>query len=388
FAITRGILEVLAEHPGLHVSITTKSPLVTRDVDVLARIARHSAISVHVSLITVNRSLARRLEPRAPTPDARLRAIARLHDAGVAVSVNCMPVLPGITDHPRDLEALVRCVADAGASHISTGALRLQHEARKRYLPFIAQEFPELAPRYARAYAHAYLPGDLYRERLAALMARLCRAHGLRRKTYEGDGAFHGHRRARRRAGQARRAPRPAHRAPRPVRQREDDAPPRAGPRHRAPRVRRGLRGRRACSRPARLGIARRGRWVLGGAAARSGARGVVRLRPAARRGVRARGARRRAAALAAGGHAAPPVGARHEYRAGGDRRGRCRAGLAARAHATTTTTRDCHHDRERRTSNNRGGRVCRQCGASRVSASRGSRSPRRGAPAQRAPNA
>lgn len=189
FAITRGILEVLAEHPGLHVSITTKSPLVTRDVDVLARIARHSAISVHVSLITVHRALARRLEPRAPTPDARLRAIARLHDAGVAVSVNCMPVLPGITDHPRDLEALVRRVADAGASHISTGALRLQHEARKRYLPFIAQEFPELAPRYARAYAHAYLPGDLYRERLAALMARLCRAHGLRRKPYEGDDA-------------------------------------------------------------------------------------------------------------------------------------------------------------------------------------------------------
>jgi len=129
---------------------------------------------------------ARRIEPRAPTPDARLRAIARLHDAGVAVSVNCMPVLPGITDHPRDLEALVERVAEAGASHISTGALRLQHEARKRYLPFIAKEFPELAPRYARAYAHAHVPGDLYRERLAALMARLCRAHGLRRKTYEG----------------------------------------------------------------------------------------------------------------------------------------------------------------------------------------------------------
>jgi DNA repair photolyase len=187
FAITRGILEVLAEHPGLHVSITTKSPLVTRDVDVLARIARHSSISVHVSLITVNRALARRIEPRAPTPEARLRAIARLHEAGVAVSVNCMPVLPGITDHPRDLDALVGRVAEAGASHISTGALRLQHEARKRYLPFIAKEFPELAPRYARAYAHAHVPGDLYRERLAALMTRLCRAHGLRRKTYEGD---------------------------------------------------------------------------------------------------------------------------------------------------------------------------------------------------------
>lgn len=181
FRLTRGILEVLAEHPGLHVSITTKSPLVTRDVDLLARIARYSAISVHVSLITVDRTLARRLEPRAPTPEARLRAVRRLREAGVAVSVNCMPVLPGITDHPRDLDALVRRVADAGATHIATGSLRLQHEARKRYLPFIAQEFPALAARYARAYAHDYRPSDRYRAALAALMARLCRAYGIAR---------------------------------------------------------------------------------------------------------------------------------------------------------------------------------------------------------------
>lgn len=182
YRLTRGILEVLAEHPGLHVSITTKSPLVTRDVDVMARIARHSAISVHVSLITVDRVLARRLEPRAPTPESRLRAVSRLRAAGIAVSVNCMPVLPGITDHPRDLEALVRQVADAGATHIATGSLRLQHEARKRYLPFIAQEFPELAARYARAYAHDYKPSEQYRSRLTALMARLCRAYGVYRE--------------------------------------------------------------------------------------------------------------------------------------------------------------------------------------------------------------
>ena len=182
FRVTRGILEVLAEHPGLHVSITTKSPLVTRDVDVMARIARHSSISVHLSLITVHRALARRLEPRAPTPESRLRAVGRLRAAGIAVSVNCMPVLPGITDHPRDLEALVRRVAEAGATHIATGSLRLQHEARKRYLPFIAQEFPELASRYARAYAHDYKPSDRYRSGLTALMTRLCRAYGVYRE--------------------------------------------------------------------------------------------------------------------------------------------------------------------------------------------------------------
>src|SRR5207253_2585891 len=77
FRVTRSILEVLAEHEGLSVFIITKSPLVTRDVDLLRRIQRHNKLSVHVSLITTDRELARRIEPRAPTPDARLRAIGR-----------------------------------------------------------------------------------------------------------------------------------------------------------------------------------------------------------------------------------------------------------------------------------------------------------------------
>ncbi|HEX6535330.1 MAG TPA: radical SAM protein [Gemmatimonadaceae bacterium] len=179
FRITRSVLEVLAEHPGLRVVIITKSPLVTRDIDVLRRIARHASLTVHVSLITTDRALARRLEPRAPTPEARLRAVRRLAGAGIDVGVNCMPVLPGITDHPRALEALVRSVADTGATHLAVGSLRLQHEARKRYLPFIAAEFPHLADRYARAYAHAHAPSERYRDGLAAFVARLCRKYGL-----------------------------------------------------------------------------------------------------------------------------------------------------------------------------------------------------------------
>src|SRR5439155_12111832 len=65
FRITRSILEVLAEHPGLDICIITKSPLITRDIDVMRRILRHSSIRIHVSLITVDRELARRIEPRA-----------------------------------------------------------------------------------------------------------------------------------------------------------------------------------------------------------------------------------------------------------------------------------------------------------------------------------
>jgi DNA repair photolyase len=187
YRVTRGILEVLAEHAGLGIVIITKSPLVTRDVDLLARIARRSSLSVHVSLITLDRALARRVEPRSPTPESRLRAITRLREAGVDVGVNCMPVLPGITDDPRALEALVQRVADAGAAHLASGSLRLQHEARKRYLPFIAREFPHLAGHYERAYAHAPALSQHYRSGLAAYMAQLCRKYGIQFRRYDGE---------------------------------------------------------------------------------------------------------------------------------------------------------------------------------------------------------
>ena len=85
FRLTRGVLAVLGEQAKLHVTIITKSPLVTRDIDLLTHIAARSELSVHVSLITVDRELARRLEPRAPTPEARLRAIARLRQHGIEV---------------------------------------------------------------------------------------------------------------------------------------------------------------------------------------------------------------------------------------------------------------------------------------------------------------
>lgn len=179
FRLTRGVLEALVEHDGLRVTIITKSPLVTRDVDLLERLHRRSTLSVHVSLITVDRELARRLEPRAPTPEARLRAIARLRSHGIEVGVNAMPVLPGITDAPEMVDALVRAVAGANASYLGACALRLQSSARDRYLPFIEAEFPELAPSYRRAYARNHHVGARYREGLRKRFAAVCARHGV-----------------------------------------------------------------------------------------------------------------------------------------------------------------------------------------------------------------
>lgn len=179
YRVTRGILEVLAEQQGIGVTIITKSPLVTRDIDLLQQIHARSRLSVHVSLITTDRELARCLEPRAPTPEARLRGIARLRAHGIEVGVNVMPVLPGITDAPDMIEELVRAVKRADASYISACALRLQASARDRYVPFIAQEFPELAVRYRRAYATSHQVGERYRDGLRQRFAEVCARYGL-----------------------------------------------------------------------------------------------------------------------------------------------------------------------------------------------------------------
>jgi DNA repair photolyase len=188
FRVTRGVLEALAEHSGLSIVLISKSPLVTRDVDVLARISERSRLSIHLSLITLNRDLARLIEPRAPTPGARLRALARLRQAGIDVGINVMPVLPGITDDPRDIDALVRAVAAAGATHLNAGSLRLRSTARARYLPFIAEHFPHLADRYERSYASGHALGAQYRQGLQRHFRKICAREGVRYGSPDEDG--------------------------------------------------------------------------------------------------------------------------------------------------------------------------------------------------------
>jgi DNA repair photolyase len=179
YRVTRGILEVLAEEKGLSVTVITKSALITRDIDVLRTLASRSAFTIHLSLITLDRELARRIEPRAPTPEARLRALERLSRAGIDVGINVMPVLPGITDRPAMLDAVIRRVRDAGASYINACALRLRSSARKRYLPFIDSEFPRLSSAYRTAFSAGHQMGDAYREGLSRFMRERCRKHGI-----------------------------------------------------------------------------------------------------------------------------------------------------------------------------------------------------------------
>lgn len=179
FRVTREILEALCDTRGLRITIITKSPLVTRDVDVLARLSQRGHLSVHLTITTIDRDLARQLEPRAPTPEARLRAVRRLVEAGIDVSVNCMPILPGITDQPAMLRELVKRVAEAGATKLAACALRLRAASKRRYLPFVREAFPALAPSYEATYKRSAYASDRYRDGLAAFMDKLCQQYGL-----------------------------------------------------------------------------------------------------------------------------------------------------------------------------------------------------------------
>ncbi len=180
YEITRAILEEFARHRGLELGIVTKSNLVVRDAALLREIGQHNRRFVNVTITTVSPDLARILEPRAPRPDLRLDAVRQLNLAGVDAGVICAPVLPGITDAPSDLEALVQAAANARAKAIFANPLFLKPCSASVFLPFLEKEFPHLVASYRERYEqHAFLPPE-YGKRLSQLMVRLRAKHGIR----------------------------------------------------------------------------------------------------------------------------------------------------------------------------------------------------------------
>lgn len=139
YRITRGILELLARcrHP---VSIVTKSALIERDLDVLAELAAQQLATVALSITTLDDDLKRRMEPRAASPRARLRAISRLHAAGVSVTVMVAPVVPVLTDH--ELERILEAAAEAGAQHAGYLVMRLPHEVKDLFKEWLTEHEP------------------------------------------------------------------------------------------------------------------------------------------------------------------------------------------------------------------------------------------------------
>ena len=175
YRLMRGVLPVLRDaRAPFHV--TTRSPLIVRDLDLLAECARRADVGVAVSIATLDEALARQIEPTVAPPRQRLRAVRALADAGVRVGVAVAPVLPELTDGADSLAAVVRAAAEAGASHVWHNALNLGAITRDAYFAFLAASRPELVERYQRLFRRGRYAESPYVREVAQRFHAACRA--------------------------------------------------------------------------------------------------------------------------------------------------------------------------------------------------------------------
>jgi DNA repair photolyase len=176
YHLTRGIIEALSEARNPF-SILTKSTLILRDLDVLTEANARTSVRANFSIGTLDEEVWRRHEPGTPHPLKRVEAVARLNDAGIETGVLVAPVLPGISDHPEQLDAVVKACVEAGAASISSIYLHLRPGVREHFLGDLARDRPDLAAEYATRYKRAYLP-KADTSRLSAQISELIHDHG------------------------------------------------------------------------------------------------------------------------------------------------------------------------------------------------------------------
>lgn len=186
--ITRSLLEVFARREGLQLGIITKSTLIERDVDLLKEIAARHALTVHVTVTTMDTRLARILEPRAPRPDLRMATVERLRQEGLRVGVMCSPLMPGITDSRASIEAVAKSATGAGANFLFAGALFLKPCSRPTFLGFVREHFPGQAEAYERRYATNAFVSEVYKQRVGELVESIRREYKLGRRYAEQEG--------------------------------------------------------------------------------------------------------------------------------------------------------------------------------------------------------
>lgn len=185
--VTRGFLEQVAQHRNARVGLITKGALVLRDLELLQTIHARSELTVHVSLITPRADLARKLDPWAPPPEARIEVMRRLVEAGLDVGHALAPVLPGLTDDEASLDELLGRVRAAGVRRMFAQPLFLRSPTREKFFRWLEAEAPRLAPAYHAAYDRRVYLAGAYRRKLEALLGTLRERHGFAGRGDEDD---------------------------------------------------------------------------------------------------------------------------------------------------------------------------------------------------------
>ncbi|HYF47323.1 MAG TPA: radical SAM protein, partial [Acidimicrobiales bacterium] len=178
YRLTRGIVETLTEAANPF-SILTKSTLVLRDLDLLRDAAQRTDVVVNLSIGTLDEDVWHATEPGTPNPSRRMRAVAALNEAGVRSGVLIGPIIPGISDAPDQLEAVVEAAVDAGAVSIGSVLLHLRPGVKEHFLGTLERDRPDLVDRYRRLYPErkAYAP-TAERKRVSGAVRDLVRRFG------------------------------------------------------------------------------------------------------------------------------------------------------------------------------------------------------------------
>ena len=179
YRLTRACLEVLRDASNPF-SIITRGPMVVRDLDVLVEASQRADVSVTFSVPTLDDEVWRKTEPSTAHPRQRLRALKRLVDAGINARVGMAPILPGISDRPEQLRAVVQAAREAGATGIWANLLFLRPGTREHFLQHLAEDWPEQLPHYEELYAgRAYL-GSAEQKPVRDAVSALAREHEIR----------------------------------------------------------------------------------------------------------------------------------------------------------------------------------------------------------------
>ena len=174
YRLTRACLEAFRDFSNPF-SIITRGPMIVRDLDVLVEASQRADVAVTFSVPTVDEEVWRKTEPSTAHPRQRLRAVKRLVEAGVNARVGMAPILPGLSDRPEQLRAVVQAAHEAGATGIWANLLFLRPGTREHFLAHLAEDWPEQLPYYEQLYdGRAYL-GAAEMKPLRQEVARLAR---------------------------------------------------------------------------------------------------------------------------------------------------------------------------------------------------------------------
>jgi len=175
YEITRQVLEVFLKHHNA-LLVTTKSDLILRDLDILAEIGQTGFLNVDITIPTLDEELRKQIEPKAPSVDQRLNIIQELHETQVTVGVTAIPLLPYITDQEKDIEVLVKTLADKGADYVIVDMLNFRGEAKGRFLDFLQHYDSDLIPKYETLYQTNYCDKQ-YAKKIRSLAKKLIKKY-------------------------------------------------------------------------------------------------------------------------------------------------------------------------------------------------------------------